>query len=175
MLLQQTEGVNQDLSHSRSALEHWESFRCSPKSFKIGYTTKIDFTYAKAYERWVYFDQLTSDRGNPVVEWNPAYQAAATWPQVLPSTPRIVRTKMKSQDSVSGIMNWRLWKGGGILEWMLLKNQFIRNIWISQERTFANFGCDNAQVPNFVIFLCRLFGCSVFGRRPSWNMMLAVT
>jgi hypothetical protein len=73
-------------------------------------TEIVGFIYAKAYETWEYFDQLTLDRGNPAEEaageWNPAYQAAATRPEVLPSTTlRIVRTKMGSQDSASGIMN----------------------------------------------------------------------
>jgi hypothetical protein len=54
-----------------------------------------EFTYAKAYVRCVYFDQLTFDRGNPFVECHPAYQAAATL-EVLPSTPRIARIKMGS-------------------------------------------------------------------------------
>ena len=77
------------------------------KSFKIGYMTKIDFfIYAKAYVRWVYFDQLTFDRGNPSVECHPAYQAEATELEVLPSTLRVVKTKMGSQESTSRIMIW---------------------------------------------------------------------
>ena len=68
------------------------------KSFSVvsSNTTRLEIIiYAKAYVRWVYFDQLTFDRGNPVVECHPAYQAEATLDAVL-STLRIARTRMGS-------------------------------------------------------------------------------
>jgi hypothetical protein len=44
-----------------------------------GRNLDIYFTHANAYVRCVYFDQVTLDKGKPVVECQPAYQPVAIW------------------------------------------------------------------------------------------------